>query len=45
MEKIVENKVFENILEDIAVVEVLTPPSEKIESVKEQFSPTSLILL
>ena len=35
MEKIIENKVFENILEDIAVVEVLTPPSEKIDSVKE----------
>ena len=45
MEKLAENKGYENILEDIAVVEVLTPPSEKIDSGKDYLSPRSMILL
>jgi len=44
MDKFAETKGFDDILEEIAVVEVLTPPSEKIESLKGQLSPKSMIL-
>lgn len=45
MDKFAETKGLDDILEDIAVVEVLTPPSEKIDSSKEQLSRRSMILL